>query len=426
MVSKWIEHLLGDVIELKRGFDLPQSQRRQGNVPIVSSSGVSGTHSEPRVAGPGVVTGRYGTLGQVFFVPDDFWPLNTTLFVSDFKGNDPKFVSYFLRTLDFLSYSDKAAVPGVNRNHLHTAKILWPPDVAEQRAIAHILGTLDDKIELNRRMNETLEAIARVIFKSWFVDFDPVLAKANGEPPESICRRLGLTPELLALFPDHFQDSELGEIPEGWKISSVEKLSMKVGMGPFGSNIKVSTFELEGIPVISGQHLNDTMLEDNRFNFISKEHADKLASANVARGDIVFTHAGNIGQVAYIPDRSRYVRYVLSQRQFFMRCDISRISPIFMTYFFRSPEGQHKLLANTAQVGVPSIARPVSYLKSIELVVPPKPLVDQFDTSVRTFHQRISIDKSETESLAKLRDALLPKLISGELRVPEAVANERS
>src|SRR5262245_39395323 len=201
---------------------------------------------------------------------------------------------------------------------------------------------------------------------------------------------------------------------------------IKVGMGPFGSNIKVSTFVAEGIPVISGQHLNETMLEDNTFNFISKEHAEKLASANVTRGDIVFTHAGNIGQVAYIPDRSRYVRYVLSQRQFFMRCDLSRISPIFVTYFFRSPEGQHKLLANSTQVVVPSIARPVSYLKSIELVVPPKSLVDQFDNLVRTFHQRISIGRSEIESLTKLRDTLLPKLISGELRVPEAAANERS
>jgi type I restriction enzyme S subunit len=193
-------------------------------------------------------------------------------------------------------------------------------------------------------------------------------------------------------------------------------------MGPFGSNIKVSTFVPEGIPVISGQHLNETMLEDNTFNFISKEHAEKLASANVTRGDIVFTHAGNIGQVAYIPDRSRYLRYVLSQRQFFVRCDISRISPIFMTYFFKSPEGQHKLLANTTQVGVPSIARPVSYLKSIELVVPPKSLFDQFDSLVRTFHQRISIARSEIESLTNLRDALLPKLLSGELRIRAGAA----
>src|SRR5205807_4437604 len=104
-------------------------------------------------------------------------PLNTTLFVKDFKGNDPRFVSYLLRTIDFRSCSDKSSVPGVNRNHLHRLRVCVP-EPPEQRAIAHILGTLDDKIELNRRMNETLEAMARAIFQSWFVDFDPVRAKA--------------------------------------------------------------------------------------------------------------------------------------------------------------------------------------------------------------------------------------------------------
>jgi type I restriction enzyme S subunit len=166
MASKWRECALGDVIELKRGYDLPQQQRRAGAIPLVSSSGVTDCHAEAMVKGPGVVTGRYGTLGQVFYIEEDFWPLNTTLYVRDFKGNDPRFISYFLRGLDFLAYSDKAAVPGLNRNHLHQARVTVPSNPAEQRAIAHILGTLDDKIELNRRMNETLEAIARALFKS--------------------------------------------------------------------------------------------------------------------------------------------------------------------------------------------------------------------------------------------------------------------
>jgi len=183
MAREWVETTLGDVIELKRGYDLPSRERTPGSVPLVSSSGVTDHHSEAKVKGPGVVTGRYGTLGQVFFVRDDFWPLNTTLYVRDFKGNDPRFVSYFLKGLDYLAYSDKAAVPGLNRNHLHQATVRFPSDVHEQRTIAHILGTLDDKIELNRRVSETLEAMARALFKSWFVDFDPVRAKAEGRDP---------------------------------------------------------------------------------------------------------------------------------------------------------------------------------------------------------------------------------------------------
>ena len=145
----WSETTLGDVLELKRGYDLPQRDRVPGDVPIVSSSGVTGSHSEAKADGPGVVTGRSGTIGEVFFIDTDFWPLNTTLYVRDFKGNDPRFVSYFLRTLDFLAYSDKAAVPGVNRNHLHQANILWPP-LDEQKAIAHILGTLNTVFSIIR------------------------------------------------------------------------------------------------------------------------------------------------------------------------------------------------------------------------------------------------------------------------------------
>lgn len=217
--NNWRETTLGDVVELKRGYDLPKRNRIPGAVPLVSSSGISDHHAEARVKGPGVVTGRYGTIGEVFFIDEDFWPLNTTLYVRDFKGNDPRFISYFLRTLDFFAYSDKAAVPGVNRNHLHTAPVRIPP-LDEQRRIAGILGTLDDKIELNRRMCQTLEAMAQALFNSWFVDFDPVRAKANGQPTN-------LPSAIDALFPDSLQDSELGEIPEGWAVGTLGDVAME-------------------------------------------------------------------------------------------------------------------------------------------------------------------------------------------------------
>ena len=221
--SRWRETTLGEVIELKRGYDLPKRQRVPGPVPLVSSSGISDHHTEAKVKGPGVVTGRYGTLGQVYYIQDDFWPLNTTLYVRDFKGNDPRFISYFLQGLDFFAYSDKAAVPGLNRNHLHTALVHLPP-LDEQRRIAGILGALDDKIELNRRMSQTLEAMAQALFKSWFVDFDPVRAKAAGRPT-------GLPPRLDALFPDSFQPSELGEIPARWSVRSVADVCTRIENG---------------------------------------------------------------------------------------------------------------------------------------------------------------------------------------------------
>lgn len=127
---------------LQRGFDLPYRSRRVGNIPIVTSSGISDFHDSAKVQGPGVVTGRYGTIGEVFFIQMDYWPLNTTLYVRDFKGNDPLFISFLLRTIDFASYSGKSGIPGVNRNDLHRVEVRIPPP-AEQRIIAAALSDVD-------------------------------------------------------------------------------------------------------------------------------------------------------------------------------------------------------------------------------------------------------------------------------------------
>lgn len=155
-----------------------------------------------------------------------------------------------------------------------------------------------------------------------------------------------------------------------WPYKRVEEIALKIAMGPFGSSIKVETFTDSGIPIISGQHLREAQVTDGEFNFIKEAHADSLKNANVQRGDVIFTHAGNIGQVSFIPDDSAYQRYVISQRQFYLRCNTDLMLPEFITYYFKTPEGQHRLLANANQVGVPSIARPSSYLKTIEVPVP--------------------------------------------------------
>jgi type I restriction enzyme, S subunit len=287
---------------------------------------------------------------------------------------------------------------------------LLVPEIAEQSAIASTLGALDDKIDLNRRMNETLEAMARAIFKDWFVDFGPTRAKMESRAPY-------LAPEVWSLFPD--RPDEEGK-PEGWTMATIGDIAERIAMGPFGSNIRVETFVESGVPIISGQHLRGLMLADKEFNFISEHHADRLANSNVRRGDIVFTHAGNIGQVAIIPETSRYDRYVISQRQFFLRCDHKKVSSLFITYFFKSSDGQHKLLANASQVGVPSIARPATNLKAIEFCLPSNTLMNIFDDTVRAIHLKCGSASQECNDLSSLRDLLLPKLMSGEIRVKDA------
>jgi type I restriction enzyme, S subunit len=141
LTAHWREVDLGDVVTLQRGYDLPYKARKSGSVPVVTSTGVTDTHAEARERGPGVVTGRYGTIGEVFFIKEDYWPHNTTLFVKNFHGNDPLFIAYLLHTIDFQTHSGKSGVPGVNRNDLHALTVKVPTTVEEQRAIA---GTLDD------------------------------------------------------------------------------------------------------------------------------------------------------------------------------------------------------------------------------------------------------------------------------------------
>ena len=413
--SGWREVRLGDVMSFANGTSSPE-RSADSLYPVYGSNGIIGKSNEVNADANTIVIGRVGSYcGSLHFSNENCWITDNAIRAKAVGENDSKFFLYLLQSLGLNEWRSGSGQPLLNQTILSSIPIALPPHPT-QRTIAHVLGTLDDKIELNRRMNETLEAMARALFKSWFVDFEPVRAKMEGrwrqgEPLP------GLPAEHYDLFPDRLVDSELGEIPEGWEVRSIEEVSARVAMGPFGSSIKVSTFVDSGIPVISGQHLRGTLLEDGDYRFITEDHAERLAKANVQRGDIVFTHAGNIGQVAYIPVTSQYERYVISQRQFYLRCDPSKISPLFVVHSFKTLEGQHLLLANTSSTGVPSIARPVTYLRSIRLCIPSQALWKTFHDIAKSFYLAVGHNTEGSHALVKQRDALLPKLVSGRVGV---------
>ena len=170
-MTSWTIGELGEFITLKRGYDLPQQKRKIGCVPIFSSSGISGTHDKAMVEAPGVITGRYGTIGQVFMANEDFWPLNTTLYVEDFHGNNPRFIYYFLKTLEWEKFTSASAVPGINRNTVHK-EVVRLPDTATQEEIALLLKTFDDKIYVNEQINDNLYEMVNAYYASLFKDVE--------------------------------------------------------------------------------------------------------------------------------------------------------------------------------------------------------------------------------------------------------------
>lgn len=405
MGREWRECALGDIVELKRGYDLPHQQRQDGKFKIISSSGLSGFHNEAKVKGPGVVTGRYGTLGEVFYVLEDFWPLNTTLYVRDFKGNDPRFISYFLRSLNFFAYSDKAAVPGLNRNHLHQAVVSLPSDILEQRAIAYILGTLDDKIELNRRMSETLEAMARALFKSWFVDFEPVRAKAEGRDPD-------LLQPLTDLFPARLVDSEIGEIPEGWQVKTLPDLFEVNPPRGLKKGQTAPYLDMANMPT-QGHSPGEVTLREfgSGMRFTNGDTLLARITPCLENGKTAFVDFLGHGEVGWGSTEYIVLRPKPPLPQEFGYC-LAR-SQAFREFAIQSMTG------SSGRQRVPADS-----LEHFRLAMPVEAasvhVTAAFGRSVHSLFARNAQAVQECRTLAAMRDALLPKLISGELRVRDA------
>lgn len=311
------------------------------------------------------------------------------------------FIRYLLASPDFQHQIEAAGVGSVIKHfgpmHLKGMSVNLPSP-EEQRAIAHILGTLDDKIELNRRMNETLEAIARAMFKSWFVDYDPVRAKMNGEPSESICQRLGLTPDLLALFPDRLVDSELGEIPEGWKVECIYKIASVIYGAPFAS----SKFNSDGIgvPLIRIRDLKDEA---------PGVHTEEVHPKGymVRAGDIVVGMDGEFraylwgGEDAWLNQRVCVFKPGDGYSASFIQNSIA-------------PCLAHVEETETATTVIHLGKNDIDRFKIID---PAQDVLAAFNAATIPLYDQIVRNKKELRVIAAIRDALLPKLLSGELRV---------
>lgn len=386
---------LGDLINLKRGYDLPESQRLPGPYPVISSAGISGYHNEYKVDGVGVVTGRYGTLGEMYYVDGKYWPHNTALYVTTFKGNNPKYIYYLLSCLGRIRTSDKSAVPGVNRNELHEMAVPVVQDRVQQKKIAAVLSALDAKIDCNNRINAELEAMAKTLYDYWFVQFD--FPDADGRPYKSSGGKMVYNPTLKR------------EIPAGWKDGTLDDLGRIVG-GSTPSTENPGNFTINGTPWITPYDLSGN--QGNKFitrgaQDVSDEGIKDASLKKAPAGTVLLSSRAPIGYMAI-------ARVALTTNQGFKSfIPTNEFSTAFIYYTVKGS------LKTITQYASGSTFKEVSaaVLKTIKTTLPDANLVGQFTVTVASIFKRQDLLEQENQQLAQLRDWLLPMLMNGQVTV---------
>ncbi len=398
MSSDWTPCTLGDVLTLQRGMDLPKNDRSGlGKYPVVASTGIAGYHNEYQAQGPGVVIGRSGSIGGGQYIRGNYWPLNTTLWVKDFKGNSHRFCYYLLKSIDFKRFNVGTGVPTLNRNHIHPLPVLRPPLDIQLKIVA-LLGGLDDLIQSLGQENTALESIAQRLFRSWFVNFDPVHAKAAGKEPE------GMSAELAALFPSEFEDSELGPIPKGWTVESLDR-----------SITYLNGLALQKFPPLEGE----AVLPVLKIAQLRAGRTDAGALANrkmrpeyvVKDGDIVFSWSGSLeiriwtgGEAAL----NQHLFKVFSQvhPEWFCYQSTLKHLPLF------------RQIAASKATTMGHIQR--HHLTEAKIPVAPDAVMQRFSAVFGPMQALIVQNGKLIKELEELRDHLLPRLISGKLSLEEA------
>jgi type I restriction enzyme S subunit len=355
---------LSEFVALKRGYDLPANQRRNGNIPILGSFGLTGWHDTARGSGPGVTIGRSGaSIGVATYCKGAFWPLNTTLYVTDFMGNDPRYVYYVLDSIDFASYNSGSAQPSLNRNYLAAIPVPCPP-IVDQIKIANVLSAYDELIENNSRRIQIHQEMADWIYQEWFVRFR---------------------------YPGHegtpLIESDFGRIPKGWQVLTWGDLAtLDYGRPLRGYKNAVADYPVFGTNGPIGWH--DTPLFPSGV----------VVGRKGAYRGIHFSD-----QPCWVIDTAFYLNVH----------DMSVLDPLFAYHQLRTVD----LDSIDSGSAIPSTSRDAFY--AIPAIVPPTNLIQRFSEMARAMFGMKRILERLNGALRPTQDLLLPGLISGEIDVSE-------
>lgn len=392
---------LGNLINFQRGYDLPKNEFKTGTIPVISSNGILGYHNEYKVKGPGVTIGRSGTVGFPHYINENFFPHNTTLYINDFKGNNPKYIYYLLKTLSLNNKGSGSGVPTMNRNHLHPLKISAHLSLSTQKSIAKVLSDLDAKIELNNKINKELEAMAKTLYDYWFVQFD--FPNKEGKPYKSSGGKMVYNKEINR------------EIPEGWEVKKLGDI-IKFQRG---ISYKSSEIINEGIHMINlnSFNLDGTYKNSGLKNFTGKYTENQIVKSGdllIAATDVT-RNADIIGKAIIVP--SYYEKDIVFSMDIAKIIPKKNITSSFLMMLFNSNH-YHNYIKWYAS-GTIVLHLNIDGIKWYKSEIPPIDLLKKFDEIYFYIANRINKTEKQNQELSSLRDWLLPMLMNGQVSVED-------
>ncbi len=384
--NNWKATTLKNIVTLNYGKGLPKKRRKKGDVPVYGSSGLTGYHNKPLVNEEGYIVGRKGCVGTIYYSETPFFPIDTVYYSTKSDINCHfDFFYYLFQNLKLERLNSDSAVPGLNRNAAYAQKLLVPEKLGEQKEIASILSSLDDKIELNRKMNQTLEEIGKTLFRQWFVDFE--FPNDEGKPYKTSGGEM--------------VDSELGEIPKGWEVKSLDEIATY--LNGLACQKYPPENEKDALPVIKIAELRKGFTESS--DFASRKADYKY---HVENGDVLFSWCGSL-EVCLWP----YGKGILNQHLFKVS---SEKYPKWFYYLWTLHHlDEFRTIASGKATTMGHIQR--KHLANAKALVPGKDALDSMSLTMTPVINKLVKNNYEVNKLQSLRDSLLPRLISGRIRI---------
>ena len=359
-MEEWVNCTLGDLLTFQRGHDLPKSEMQSGEYPVVGSNGIIGFHNEFTTNEPSVTIGRSGNVGNPFIYYGKTWSHNTTLYVKDFKGNDPVFIYYFLKTMDLSNYAGGSAVPTLNRNHIHTLPIRIPLNNQVQKKIGNFLKLFDDKIAENNSINENLAVLLQTVYQERFGDVD-------------IAAKQGVLSDICSYSKDRVAVSELDVTTY---FSTENMLPRKAG--------STDATSLPTTPQTTACHKGDTLISNIRPYFKKIVYCEDECGCST---DVL----------CFTPNQPQYSAYLFS----------TLYADKFFAFMVAGAKGTKMPRGDKQQI------------MTYPIVLPSEEALVEFNTIALPLIKQIYSNRAENKRLSLLRDTLLPKLMSGELDISE-------